>query len=81
MGEVPRGVKLRGILYPQLTNISRGRGAGGAGNVLSKMYYYQFILVQAGGMRGGKTFSGRTILLGVAVWMDKLAQHGAKLKL
>jgi hypothetical protein len=45
------------------------------------MYYYQFILVQAGGMRGGKTFSGRTILLGVAVWMDKLAQRGAKLKL
>jgi hypothetical protein len=45
------------------------------------MYYYQFILVQAGGMRGGKTFSGRTTLLGVAVWMDKLAQRGAKLKL
>jgi hypothetical protein len=32
-------------------------------------------------MRGGKTFSGRTILHGVAVLMDKLTQRGAKLKL
>jgi hypothetical protein len=34
-----------------------------------------------GRLSDGKTFSGRTILHGVAVWMDKLAQRGAKLKL
>jgi hypothetical protein len=45
--------------------------------------------VQTGGLRGGKTFLWRTILhslndrkaVFLAVWMDKLAQRGAKLKL
>jgi hypothetical protein len=40
-----------------------------------------FCLCSRGRLRGGKTFSGRTILHDVAVWMDKLEQRGAKLKL
>jgi hypothetical protein len=41
-----------------------------------------FIVVNSrDSLSDGKTFSGRTILHGVAVWMDKLAQRGAKLKL
>jgi pantothenate kinase type III len=41
----------------------------------------KYLVVQAGGLRSGKTFLGRTILHGVTVLMNKLAQRGAKLKL
>jgi hypothetical protein len=34
---------------------------------------FKYLVVQAGGMRGGKTFYGRSILHSTAVWMNKLA--------
>jgi hypothetical protein len=38
----------------------------------------KYLLGQAGGLRNGKTFLGRTILHGVAVWMKNLTRRGAQ---
>jgi tRNA A37 threonylcarbamoyladenosine biosynthesis protein TsaE len=46
-----------------------------------KAQYAKYLLVQSGRLSAGKTSLWRTILHGVAMWMDKLAQRGAKLKL
>jgi hypothetical protein len=46
-----------------------------------KCCIFNIYLCSQGRLSDRKTFSGRTILHGVAVRMDKLAQRGAKLKL